>query len=110
MDEYVFKIILAIISLLGAVVTGILIPLIKEKIGAEKLAKYEEWATLAVQCAEMIFEGQGMGENKKEYVVNFLNEMFNKNKVVITPEQIEVLIESAVKSMKLKEIKIEQII
>ena len=100
MDDNIFKIVLALISILGTVLTSVVIPYIKEKIGNEKLAKYEEWVTLAVQSAEMIFKGQGMGESKKEYVVNFLNEMFNKNKVVITSEQLEVLIEAAVKSMK----------
>lgn len=103
MNENWFNLILAIIPVLSAIVTGFIIPLIKEKIGSEKLIKYEEWATQAVQAAEMLFNGKGMGETKKEYVVDFLNEMFNKNKTVITPNQIEVLVESAVKQMKLDE-------
>lgn len=103
MNEALFEVILGIISLTGIVLTGIVIPLIKEKIGNEKLAKYEEWATLAVQSAEMLFNEKGMGKTKKEYVVGFLNEMFNKNKVVITEKQIEILVEAAVKSMKLEE-------
>ena len=110
MDENLFEIILGVIALLGAILTGIVIPYIKEKIGNEKLAKYEYWVNYAVKAAEMIFVEQGMGEAKKEYVVNFLDSMFNKNKVVITPEQIEVLIEAAVKTMKSNEITFEQII
>lgn len=105
MNEVLFKIILGLISILATIITGIVVPYIREKIGNEKLAKYKEWASLAVECAEMIFAEQGMGQSKKEYVVNFLNRMFNKDKVVITPEQIEILIESAVKEMKLNEIK-----
>lgn len=103
MNETLFEVILGIISLTGLVLTGIVIPLIREKIGNEKLAKYEEWATLAVQSAEMLFSEKGMGKTKKEYVVSFLNEMFNKNKVVVTEKQIEILVEAAVKSMKLEE-------
>lgn len=103
MDEYLLKIILSLISILGTILTTVVVPYVKEKIGNEKLAKYEEWAMLAVQCAEMIFKEQGMGVDKKEYVVNFLNEMFNKNKIVITEEQLNILIESAVKEMKLNE-------
>lgn len=103
MDENIFKIILGLISILGTILTGIIVPYIQEKIGNEKLAKYEEWAKLAVRSAEMLFNGTGMGETKKEYVVNFLNEMFNKDKVVITSEQIEILLEAAVKAMKLEE-------
>lgn len=110
MDETLFKIILGVISILGTILTGIVVPYIREKIGNEKLTRYEYWATCAVKAAEQIFFEQGMGETKKEYVVNFLNEMFNKNKVVITKEQIEILIESAVHSMKSNEITFEQII
>ena len=103
MDEKIFQIILASIPVFGAIITGFIIPFIKEKIGAEKLAKYEYWTSMAVKCAEMMFKEQGMGEAKKEYVVNFLNEMFNKNKVVITSKQIEILVEAAVKALKLSE-------
>lgn len=103
MNQILFKILLALISILGTILTGVVIPYVKEKIGNEKLSKYEEWATLAVQSAEMIFSEQGMGKTKKEYVVNFLNEMFNKNKIVITEEQLNILVESAVKEMKLNE-------
>lgn len=103
MNNNWFNLILALIPVLGAIITGFIIPLIKEKIGFEKLVKYEEWAIQAVQAAEMIFSEKGMGETKKKYVVDFLNEMFNKNKVIITPKQIEILIESAVKTMKLNE-------
>ena len=103
MDEKIFQIILASIPVFGAIITGFIIPCSKEKIGAEELAKYEYWTSMAVKCAEMMFKEQGMGEAKKEYVVNFLNEMFNKNKVVITSEQIEILVEAAVKELKLSE-------
>ena len=103
MDEKIFQIILASITVFGASIIVFIIPFIKEKIGAEKLAKYEYWTSMAVKCAEMMFKEQGMGEAKKEYVVNFLNEMFNKNKVVITSKQIEILVEAAVKELKLSE-------
>lgn len=103
MDEKLFQIILALIPVLGTILTVYIVPYIKEKLGNEKLAKYEYWATMAVECAEMIFKEQGMGEDKKKYVVDFLNKMFNKNKVVITEEQINILVESCVKQMKLNE-------
>lgn len=103
MNEQLFQIILALIPVFGVIITSVVVPYIKEKLGNEKLAKYEYWASMAVECAEMIFKEQGMGANKKEYVVNFLNEMFNKNKIVITEEQINILVESVVKQMKLNE-------
>jgi LL-H family phage holin len=105
MNESLFKIVLILVSLAATILTSVVIPYVKERLGNEKLAKYKEWTMLAVQCAEMAFPDKGMGESKKEYVVTFLNEMFNKNKIVISSEQIEVLIESAVKAMKLSESK-----
>lgn len=103
MDERLFQIILTIIPVLGAIITRFIIPFIKEKIGSEKLAKYEYWADLAVKAAEMLWTESGCGADKKQYVVDFLNDMFNKNKIVITEQQIEILVESAVKQMKLEE-------
>lgn len=103
MDERLFQICLALIPVLGAIITGFVIPFIKEKIGAEKLAKYKNWANIAVRAAEMLWVESGCGADKKQYVVDFLNNMFNKDKVVITEQQIEILVESAVKQMKLEE-------
>lgn len=103
MNENWFNVILGVISILGTILTGILIPYFREKIGNEKIAKYEYWALTAVECAEMIFSNQGEGNAKKEYVVNFLNNIFNKKRTVLTSEQIEILVESAVKQMKINE-------
>lgn len=100
MDQKIFDLILAIIPVLGVILTSFIIPYFKEQIGNERLNKYQEWATMGVKAAEMIFSESGMGAEKKEYVVKFLTEQFNKNKVVITEEQMNILIESAVKSMK----------
>ena len=102
MDEKLFQIILAAIPIIGAVITVFIIPLIKEKIGIEKLAKYEYWTSLAVRAAEMLWTESGAGVFKKQYVVDFLNNMFNSRKTVITEQQIEILIEAAVQQMKLE--------
>ena len=103
MDERLFYIILMLIPIFGTIITSFIAPYIKEKIGAEKLAKYQYWANLAVKAAEMIWVESGRGKDKKQYVVDFLNNMFNKKKTVITEQQIEILVESAVKQMKLEE-------
>lgn len=105
MDERLFNLILTIIPVICAVITYYVVPFIKAKIGNENLAQIKQWVDVAVRCAEMLFTGTGMGASKKEYVVNFLNDMLNKNKITITEEQLEVLIESAVKQMKIEESK-----
>ena len=54
----------------------------------------------AVKAAEKLFPESGTGEQKKEYVINFIDKLFNKKKIVITKEQIEVLLEAAVEELK----------
>lgn len=100
MDNRLFEVILALIPVLGAIITYFIIPYIKTNMDSAKLAQYKEWATLAVKSAEMLWRETGHGEDKKTYVVNFLTEMFNSRKITITEEQMNVLIESAVKEMK----------
>ena len=103
MDEKLFQVILAIIPVLGTILTVYIIPFIKAKIGNENLSKYEYWANIAVKAAEMIWKETGHGADKKAYAVEFIDKMFNSKKTVITTEQINALIESAVKNMKIEE-------
>ena len=86
----------AFITLLFAVITAFLIPWIKTKISNEKLAEISEWVAIAVQAAEMIYNQAGMGEKKKEYVVNFLASKGFK----IDAESINNLIEASVLELK----------
>ena len=99
MNEGLFKIILSLIPVLGAIVTYFIIPFLKEKIGTEKLSQYKEWATLAVKAAEMLWTESGMGSDKKQFVIDYLSKMFNEKKVIITEEQMNVLIEAAVQEL-----------
>ena len=105
MDDKLFELILALIPILGTILTVYIIPYIKEKIDNEKLEKYEQWVNMAVRAAEMVFTESGMGESKKAYVIEFLTGMFNKNKVIITEEQMNILIEAAVQQMNENKIK-----
>lgn len=96
MDERLFNVVLTLLPVIGAVLTYFIVPYLKASIGAEKLEQYKEWTRLAVTCAEMLWAESGRGEDKKEYAVKFLDRLFNSKKVMLTKEQINVLIEAAV--------------
>lgn len=100
MNEKLFDLTLTMIPVLSTVITCFIIPYLKTNIDSGKLAQYKEWASLAAKTAEMLWKETGHGEDKKQYVINFLNQMFNSKKVVITEEQMNILIESAVQQMK----------
>ena len=55
------------------------------------------WVNIAVEAAEMIYVGAGRDEEKKQYVIDFLN---SKGFTLNTAE-IENLIEAAVLELKL---------
>ena len=99
MNETLFQIVLCLIPIFGIIITTFVIPLIKSKVDAEKLNKIVKWTGYAVKCAEMIYNESGQGKLKKEYVINFITNMFNKDKVVITYEQMEILVEAAVQEL-----------
>ena len=99
MNDRLFDLILALIPIIGTILTVYIIPFIKAKIDNENLVKYEEWVNMAVRAAEILFIGSGKGSDKKAYVVKFLTDMFNQNKITITEEQMNILIESAVQQM-----------
>ena len=99
MDDRLFQIILLLIPVLGAIIARYIVPLIKTNISANQLDEIIKWIGKAVAAAEVLFDIPKSGEQKREYVINFIDKMFNVKKEVITKDQIRVLLEAAVKQM-----------
>lgn len=86
----------AVIALAAALATAFLIPWIRSKTTAEQRDELLIWVDIAVAAAEQIFAGSGRGEEKKAYVLKFLEERGFK----VDFESLDMLIEAAVKKMK----------
>ena len=82
----------AVIALIAAIITAFVIPWIRSKTTAVQFEKIKMWVTVAVEAAEQIYTGSGRGEEKKAYVVEFLNSKGFK----IDAETLDKLIEAAV--------------
>lgn len=80
-----------IIAFLSAIITGMFIPWLKEKISAEKNEKLKFWIGTAVKAAEQIYKGK-TGQQKKDYVISFL---LSKG-IVFDVDEVNALIESEV--------------
>lgn len=100
MNEKIFNIVLLLIPVIGAVITGILIPYVKIRISVAQMDEIIKWVTKAVQAAEVLFDFPKSGDEKREYVISFIDKMFNSKNEIITKEQIRILLESAWKQMK----------
>lgn len=82
----------ALIALIAAIVTAFIIPWVKSKTSAAQFEKIKMWVTVAVEAAEQLYNGSGRGEEKKAYVIEFLN----KKGFKIDAETLDALIEAAV--------------
>lgn len=98
--ELLVKIVLAIISICGALVTAYVIPFIKSKISSTELNKLFEYVKIAVRCAEQIYTVEQWQE-KKEYVMNYvMNIMNEKLHIELSYDQIDTIVEGIVNEVK----------
>lgn len=102
MDKEIFLMVLEVVLTLAvAVITGVVVPYIRSKIETDKLSKLDYYVKLGIRSAEQIFDGDGKGEEKKKYVVNYITEIINRNlKLDITPEELDTIIEGMVNNVK----------
>ena len=88
----VTEILLAVIALLSAIVTGVVIPWVRAKTTLAQRQQLTAWVSIAVQAAEQLYKGSGRGQEKKEYVVAWLNE----RGITFDEETVDAAIEAAV--------------
>lgn len=85
-------IVIALVSMVFAIIGIFLIPIVRSKVGEEKFNDIRKWARIAVNAAEQIYKESGMGAVKKEYVLKFLK----KRGVTMDIDSVDALIESEV--------------
>lgn len=88
-----------IVVVLGIIITRYLVPYLKERYGAEKVANIYDTIETAVKAAGKKFPESGKGLLRKEYVVNYIK----AKGINITDADLEVFIESAVKVLDILE-------
>ncbi len=102
MNDIVFEIVKVVVMVAALLITRYLVPWLKEKIGADKLAMAEKWAKYAVLKAQQVLWDE-TGKDRKAYVTEFLKEILIAKNIALSDEQLDVLIEAAVKQMKIEE-------
>ena len=85
----IFYVVLSIVSVL---VAGVLVPVLKQKYGKEKVLSVMEAVDIAVKAAEQIYTKSGQGNLKKQYVLMRLNEQGFK----VTEKELDDMIEASV--------------
>lgn len=100
MNIDITQIVVAVIGLLGLVVTSVLVPLIRTKINAEQWDTIYNYAVAAVQAAEIII-GAGKGEEKFEWAKDYIENQCKQHGIKIDMDTVQVAIENAWKNLGL---------
>lgn len=88
-----------IITILGVVITAVLIPYIRKKTSIAQQEQIQSLISIAVFAAEQIYNTSGAGEEKKAYVLKFLNQ----HNITLDSEKIDAMIESTVKLLNIQQ-------
>lgn len=100
MNDILFELLKTTIIVVIIIITRYLVPYLKMKIEASKYAELANWVEKAVKAAEQTITESGKGPEKKQKVIDFILDYATENNVDISYEQLEALIEAAVKTMK----------
>ncbi len=102
MNEILFELLKVVIMVAVILITRYVIPWVRERIGADKLALAEKWARYAVLKAQQVMWSDN-GPERKAYVMEFLKKLLIEKNIALSDEQLDILIEAAVKQMKIEE-------
>ena len=95
------QIVVAVIGLLGLIITSVIVPLIKSKLTDAQWQMVKTYAIAGVQAAEIIFNAQGQGEAKLHWVSEYITNQCAAHGIKIDAETVRVAIENAWKALGL---------
>ncbi len=105
MSEMIFEMLKLVVMIAVFIVTCYLIPWICGKIGQDKLDEITKWVNAAVLMAQQVYFAK-TGAERKAIVVDLLKNILIAKNISISDEQLDMLIEAAVKAMKIEEKKV----
>ena len=101
MNIDITQIVVAVIGLLGIIITSVVVPLIKSKLTNSQWETIKNYALAGVQAAEIIFNAQGKGEEKLEWVTEYIENQCKAHGIEIDMDTVRVAIENAWKDLGL---------
>ena len=103
MNIDITEIVVAVIGLLGIVITSVVVPLIKSKLTNSQWETIKNYALAGVQAAEIVFNAQGKGEEKLEWVSKYIEAQCKEHGIEIDMDTVRIAIENAWKDLGLDE-------
>lgn len=98
MKEITFELLKLAIMIVALLLTRYVIPWIRQKTQNEKNQAVLTWAQQAVMAAEQVYFAR-TGAERKKIVTAFIKRMLISKNIALSNQEIDVLIEAAVKQM-----------
>lgn len=102
MADIIFEIIKIIVMLAALLVARYVVPLMNEMVKDSKIRQILELTKQGVLAVQQKYSLES-GETRKEMVKVFLEDFLKEKNLSLTDEQVEILIEAAVKQMKMEQ-------
>lgn len=102
MDEIILEVAKLGVMMITFVVGAYLLPYISNKIGAEQTAQLETFVKNAVYATQQLLSGK-TGSERRNYATKLITEWCEMNRIPFDDDEVRVLIEAAVKGMKIAE-------
>ena len=102
MSEILFELLRLVVLLAVFAVSCYLIPWIRGKIGQDRLDEITRWVNTAVLMAQQVYNAK-TGAERKAIVIDLLRDILIAKNISISDYQLDMLIEAAVKQMKISE-------
>ena len=103
MNEILFDLLVVVVSVCVILVTRTVILYLHEQLKGSKYSSFLDEIDKAVRAAQQSPYIKPIGTEKKSYVTKYMAEWLEKNNMKISADQLDMLIEAAVYSMKLED-------
>lgn len=100
MNIDITQIVVAVIGLLGIIITSVVVPLIKSKLTNSQWKSIKNYALAGVQAAEILI-GAGNGTKKFEEAKKYIEKQCAAHGIKIDTDTIQIAIENAWKELGL---------
>lgn len=95
------EVVVSLIGLLSIIITSVVFPLIKSKLTNSQWETIKNYALAGVKAAEIIFNAQGKGKEKLEWVSKYIEAQCKAHGIKIDMDTVRVAIENAWKDLGL---------
>jgi LL-H family phage holin len=106
MNEITEIIIKIAVGICFMIITKYLIPYLKTLREDARWKRLIDMVQTAVEAAEQTMKDPKSGPEKKKAVIEFVSEWLNKQGIQVTEEELDKLVEAAVRRMKNEEVKV----